>query len=48
MYLNLPRDPKSKHRTKTKRFRAKKKAHQRRRVNGMQGRKLGRRLTRNG
>jgi hypothetical protein len=48
MYLHLARDPKSKNRKKTKRLRAKFKAHQRRRVNRMHKRKLGRRLTRNG
>lgn len=48
MYLHLPRDPKGRNRKKSSRLRAKKKAHQRRRVNGMQNRKLGRRLKRNG
>ncbi len=48
MYLHLARDPSSRNRKKTKRLRAKKKARQRRRVNGMHKRKLGRRLKRNG
>jgi hypothetical protein len=47
MYIHLNRH-KQKKRGKSNRHRAKIKAAQRRRVNRMHGRKLGKRLTRNG
>lgn len=48
MYLHLKRDPAQRKRGKSNRSRAKNKAKDRRRVNGMRGHKLGRRLRRNG
>jgi hypothetical protein len=48
MYLAISRSARIKKRGKTNRYRAKLKAQQRRRVNGMHGRPLGRRLRRNG
>ncbi|MCA9528747.1 MAG: hypothetical protein KC543_01275 [Myxococcales bacterium] len=43
MYLPLSKKPRRLNRTKTRRLRAKLKAKNRRRVNRMHGRKLGRR-----
>jgi hypothetical protein len=48
MYLALSRSARVKKRGKSNRYRAKLKARQRRRVNGMHSRSLGRRLRRNG
>jgi len=44
----MKRDPKQRKRGKTNRYRAQQKAKNRRRVAGMRGAKLGRRLKRNG
>ncbi len=48
MYLHISKKSRVNNRSKTKRSKAKAKAKNRRRVNRMQKRKLGRRLTRNG
>jgi hypothetical protein len=48
MYLPIARSARLKKRGKSNRYRAKLKSRQRRRVNGMHSRPLGRRLRRNG
>ncbi len=46
MYLTISRKPRSKDRGKTNRLKAKGRAKNRRRVQGMRGKKLGRKLAR--
>ena len=48
MYLHVQRHPKSSGKSKTSRRTAKRLAKNRRRVNGMKGTALGRRIRRNG
>lgn len=48
MYLHITKDPRAKKRGKTARHKAKAAAKNRRRVNGMRKRKLGRRFKHNG
>ncbi len=48
MYLHLPKNGRKRKRNKTARSNAKRKAKDRRRVNGAKNRPLGRRLKRNG